>query len=133
MVSMATYIYTRIYTYTRIFPHLDSCAICTTIAVRICMQAAPRSFQGNSAHCVSNTVSYGRKEIAAYMKICCLAAKLEITLKFCKSFALSRFNIFIERMLVTYFFLDRNLAVNFYYVSLYYNLKRLLCSVQINK
>lgn len=41
--------YTRIYTHTHtyVFPHLDPCAaIRTTIAVRICMHAAPRSFRG---------------------------------------------------------------------------------------
>jgi len=60
--------FTRIPTYTHIFSHLDPCAaIHTTIAVRICMHAAPRSFRGNiSVHRVSNAVSYGRKKIAAY-------------------------------------------------------------------
>lgn len=129
MVSMATYIYTNLYTHTYIcisasrsvcsYPHYhrgqDLHACCAKI------------FPRNSAHRVSNTVSYGRKEIVAYENSL-EAPRPETTLKFLQKFRIATFRrIFVKRRTrcSTLTFSYRNLAVNLYHAFLYYNSKRL--------
>lgn len=122
MVSMATYIYTNLHTHTRTHTHIyisasrSVCAIRTTIAVRICMHAAPRSFRENSAHRVPNTVSYGGKEIAAYENLLDndkIADRFEISTKISHCQA----STYVRTNAGPFSFSSGNLAVNFYYAS----------------